>query len=195
MAAAALPLIIGAGVLNASQQYQAGQNASRSATIASNQLDQNAAAAETAAGQAKASSQRKSAEVLRQNKLFQSKQIAIAAASGASTSEKNISDILSNTEAEGRLASSIALYEGDLRSQQFLDEAIGLKNKATITRYEGKQARQAGKIGAVSSLLNSGAQASTFYARYGQRAPADTGALSPTYLKDDNNYNLNFDYP
>lgn len=173
MGAAALPLLIGGGALSATQQWQAGQNASRSATIAAGQLEENARRAEYAAGQAKAASQRKSAEELRQNRLLQSKQIAIAAASGASTSEKNIADIIANTAVEGRLASSIALYEGDLRSDALLNEAIGLKNKAAMTRYEGKEARKAGNIGAFSSLLSSGAQAASFYGKYGQKAPND----------------------
>jgi len=174
MGAAALPLLVGGGVLAASQQWQAGQNVSRSATIAAGQLEGNATRAEYAAGQAKAASQRKAAEESRQNRLLQSKQIAIAAAGGASTSEKNIADIIANTAVEGRLASSIALYEGDLRSDALLNEAIGLRNKAAVTRYEGKQARKAGNIGAFSSILQTGAQASSFYGKYGKTAPNDS---------------------
>lgn len=182
----AIPLLIGAGgALSASQQWQAGQNTSRSTTMAAGQLEENARRAEYAAGQAKAASQRKASEELRQNRLLQSKQIAIAAAGGASTSEKNIADIIANTAVEGRLASSIALYEGDLRSDALLNEAIGLRNKAAVTRYEGKQARKAGNIGALSSLLSSGTQAASFYGKYGQKAPnhlqSDPYYNSPSY--------------
>lgn len=201
MGAAAAALMIGGGLLSASQQWQAGQNASSSANMAANQMEENAGRAEYAAGQAKASSQRKAAEESRQNRLLQSKQIAISAASGASTSEKNIADIIADTAVEGRLASSIALYEGDLRSDVFLNEAIGLKNKAAVTRYEGRQARKAGNIGMASSLLNSGAKAGSFYGKYGQRAPSDTGfsstspsSSSSSYLQDGNGYDLNSDY-
>jgi len=190
MGALAIPLLVGGGALAASQQLQAGQNASRSATIAAGQLEENATRAEYAAGQAKAASQRKAAEESRQNRLLQSKQIAIAAAGGASTSEKNIADIIANTAVEGRLASSIALYEGDLRSDALLNEAIGLRNKATVTRYEGKQARKAGNIGAISSLLSSGAQASSFYGKYGKTAPNDLQSNQnySTSLRDSNDY-------
>jgi hypothetical protein len=173
MGAAAIPLMLTGGALSASQQWQAGQNASRSANMAANQMENNAAMAEYSAGQAKAASQRKSAEELRRNRLLQSKQIAIAAAGGASTSEKNIADIIADTAMEGRLASSIALYEGDLRSDALMNEAIGLRNKADVTRYEGKQARKAGNIGAFSSMLTSGATAASFYGKYGQKAPND----------------------
>jgi hypothetical protein len=135
--------------------------------------------AEQAAGKAKASSQRKSAEELRQNRRLQSRQIALAAASGASTSEKNIADLIADTAAEGAYSSSVALYEGELRSDSLLNEALSLRNKAEITRFEGRQARRAGNIGAISSLLDTGASAgstiatSRFYGRYGQRAPMD----------------------
>lgn len=179
MGAAAIPLMLTGGILKGSSQWSAGQNASRAATSAANQMEANAREAEYAAGQAKASSQRKSAEELRQNRRLQSRQIALAAASGASTSEKNIADLIADTAAEGSYASSVALYEGELRADSLLNEAIGLRNKAAMTRFEGKQARRAGNIGAISSLLSTGAQMGNtaseakFYGRYGQRAPAD----------------------
>jgi hypothetical protein len=179
MGAAAIPLMIAGGGLTALQNWQSGQNASRAATSAANQMENNAEMAEYAAGQAKASAQRKSAEELRQNRRLQSRQIALAAASGASTSEKNIADLISDTAAEGNYASSVALYEGDLRSDALLTDAMTLRNKAVATRYEGRQARRAGNIGAISSILSTGAKAGNtaaeakFYGRYGQRAPAD----------------------
>lgn len=179
MAEAAIPLLVGGGVLSASQQWQAGQNTSRAATSAANQMESNAEMAEYAAGQAKASSQRKSAEELRQNRRLQSRQIALAAASGASTSDKNIADIIADTAAEGAYASSVALYEGELKSDALLTDAMTLRNKAAATRYEGRQARRTGNIGTISSLLSTGAKAGNtaaearFYGRYGQRAPAD----------------------
>jgi len=192
MGAAALPLMVTSTALSASQQWQAGQNASRSATMAAGQMENNARMAEYSAGQAKGASQGKSAEELRQNRLLQSKQVAIAAASGASTHEKNIADIIANTALEGRLASSIALYEGDLRSDALLTEAVGLRNKAAITRYEGRQARRAANISTFSSALSSASKASSFYGKYGQTAPNDSYGRRGSY--DSYSQDLNSSY-
>lgn len=175
MAQVAIPLMIGGGLLQANSQFQAGQQASRNATIVAGQLEENAKRAEYAAGQQKAIAQKKAAEDLRQNRRLQSRQIAIAAASGASTSSKNIADLISKTSAEGEYAALTSLYEGDIKSDQLLNEANNLRRKAVATQFEGRAARKAGNIGAFSTLLQTGAQAGSFYGKYGNRAPMDNG--------------------
>lgn len=173
MAQVAIPLIVGGGILQASSNYQQGQNASRMATSAANQIENNAKLAEISANNVKGASQAKAQESLRQNRLLQSKQIAIAAASGGSVNEKSVQDTIARTAGEGRLAADVDLYEGDLRSLDYMNQAIGLRNKAATTLFEGKQARKAGNIGAVSSLIGSGATAASFYGKYGAKAPLD----------------------
>jgi hypothetical protein len=181
MGAAAIPLIIAGGVLQANSAYQQGQNASRMATVAAGQLENNARLADISANNAKGASQVKAQESLRQNRLLQSRQIAIAAASGGSVNEKSVQDTIARTAGKGRLAADVDLYEGDLRSMDYMNQAIGLRNKAAVTLYEGRQARKAGNIGAISSLIGTGATAGSFYGKYGSKAPGDTGVSSGLY--------------
>ncbi|MEI7578609.1 MAG: hypothetical protein WCJ58_01060 [bacterium] len=176
-AATVIPaLMVGGGLLSASSQIQAGNAQSRMATTVAGQYNQNADLADIAAANAVAGGQRGATEALRQNKMLQSKQIAIAAAQGASTSEKNIADLISNTASQGEYEALSALYEGNTKSDALKNEAIGLRNKATMTRYEGKQARKAANIGAISSLIGSGATAGSFYAKYNSKSPTDLTA-------------------
>lgn len=174
MAQVAIPaLLTGGGSLSASSQIQAGNAQSRMATNVAGQYAQNANLADTAAANAVAGGQRGATEALRQNKMLQSRQIALAAANGASTSEKNIADLISRTAGQGEYEALSALYEGDTRGQALQNEAIGLRNKAATTLFEGKQARKAGNIGAISSLIGSGAQAGSFYSKYKSKSPTD----------------------
>ena len=176
MAAAAIPLLIGGGLLSAGSQIQAGNATSRMATTVAGQLRSNADLADTSANNASAVGQRGAAEALRQNKMLQSKQIALAAASGASTSEKNIADLISRTAGQGEYEALSSIYEGDVRATSLRNEASGLRNKAMMTQFEGRQARKAGNMAAMSSLIGSAATASSFYTKYGSKSPtASTG--------------------
>jgi len=179
MASVAIPaLLVGGGLLSANSQAQAGNMQSRMATSVAGQYAQNANLADTAAANAVAGGQRGASEALRQNKMLQSRQIALAAANGASTSEKNIADLLARTAGQGEYEALSALYEGDTKGQAQKNEAIGLRNKAATTLFEGKQARRAGNIGAISSLIGSGAQAGSFYSKYNSKSPTDLTAKS-----------------
>ena len=177
MSQVAIPLMIAGGVLQTGSAYQQGQNASRMATSAAGQLENNARLADISANNDKAVSQVQAQEHLRQNRLLQSKQIAIAAAGGGSAGEKSVQDIISRTAGEGRLAADVDLYEGDLRSLDYMNQAIGLRNKAKTALFEGRQARTAGNLGAISSLIGTGTNASSFYGKYGSKAPSDNDSV------------------
>jgi hypothetical protein len=178
MAEIAAPLMATGGILQVGSQFQAGNAASRNATSVASQLNQNANLADIAAANAVAGGQRSATEALRQNKMLQSRQIALAAASGASTSEKNIADLIARTAGQGEYEALSSLYEGNTKSDAIKNEAIGLRNKAAVTLYEGKQARKAGPLGAISSLMGSSAQAGSFYSKYNSKSPTDLTANS-----------------
>jgi len=178
MSQIAAALMIGGGILSTNSQISAGNAASRNATSVAGQLEQNAKLADLSAANQVATGQRGAQEALRQNKMLQSKQIAIAAASGASTSEKNIADLISTTAGQGEYEALNSLFEGNTRADALRNEAIGLRNKAKVTLFEGKQARKAAQIGAISSLLGSGAQAGSFYSKYNSKSPTDLTANS-----------------
>lgn len=173
MAQAVIPLMAVGGVLSATNTWQQGQMASRAATSQARLLNYNASLAEEAASRAQGSSQLKAAETKRQNQRLISKQINLAAASGASTKEKNIADLIARTAQEGEYAALVDLYEGDLRADALRNEALSYRIKASNTLAEGKAARKAGNIQAISSLIGSGASTGSFYSKYNRKAPTD----------------------
>jgi len=164
MGTLALGTMLIGGLLQANAAHQQGVEAESNATI-------NAAQLNIAAGQEKGIGQRKSAEVRRQNRLLQSRQVALNAAGGGSSSDKNVADLLADTAAQGEYDSLNALYEGDTRSQ-------GTANKAARVYTEGRNARKASKTNVLSSLVNTGSNIGTFYSKYGTSAPSSQSGNS-----------------
>lgn len=173
MAQAAIPIMMGGGILSASNVWQQGQTTSRAATAQAGIYNYNANLAEGAASRAQGVSQLKAQETLRQNKILRSNQIAAAAASGASTSEKNIADLITKTAERGEYAALVDLYEGDVKADALRNEALSYKAKAIGALAEGKAARKAANIGAISSIFSSKANAGSFYSKYNNKAPTD----------------------
>lgn len=162
------PVTIGlavAGTLfQAYGQYQQGQAADamgKAQEIAANyQADQ----MKVNAGQERAAAQRKMLEEKRRGTLAQSKVQAIAAASGGGSLDPSIVDIMGDLESEAQYNADVATFEGEERARD-------LETGANIKRYEGAQARAAGKyekkaytVKAASSLLSGG---SSLLEKYG----------------------------
>lgn len=145
MAALALPAFIGATVLNAVGAQQQGAAADRAATIEAQQMRQQA-------GQVRASAQREALEQGRQTRLLLSRQQALA---GGSASDPGVVTLASNLAAEGELRAASSLYEGE-------EQARGMEFGADMRRWQGRQARRAGNLKAVSSILTAAAAGAKF---------------------------------
>jgi hypothetical protein len=196
---AALPAIATGGVLQGLSQYSLGQNQSRLATSAASQMEANARRAESAASDKKGIAQLKASETNRQTRKLISKQIATAAAQGASTSEKNIADLISKTAAEGTYRSLVDIYEGDITADQLLAEAYGQRQQAQATLMQGRSARRAANIGTFSSMLATGGNAAdiysrSFYGRGGNFAPNDPNRDVATDFSSSADYGDLYDY-
>lgn len=143
-----------------------------------------AAQLEQQAGQAIAASQRAAAEERRQAELVTSRQVALAAASGAGASDPTIVNLIARTVQEGAYRAAVALYEGEDRARAMRMAAKGKHYESAVLREGGMLAEsgyksQAGalKIGAVASLISG---AGSLYAKYGgknkpDRAPKTSG--------------------
>lgn len=88
----------------------------------------------------------------------------------------SIDDLLGQTERQGNLDALTAVYEGNIR-------AMGLRNQATLTRFEGKQAQRAGYTRALGSLFSTAG--STYAAgvqmgRWGPTAAPPPGQATPS---------------
>lgn len=131
-------------VLGAFGQIRQGQAAEQQAKHRALQLEQKA-------GQERAASQRKSIEARRRARIAESRALALAAASGGGASDPTISNLMAGIAGEGEMAAQTAVYEGEERARS-------AEYGATMARYEGKQAKQASRIGAATTILGSAAK-------------------------------------
>lgn len=144
------PILSGAGTLISAV-------GARNAGIAANQeANYRAKQDEINAGQERASAQRRMIEDLRQMRLTQSRTQAVAAASGAGALDPSVMDIMGDLETEGRYRAAVSGYEGEERARD-------LETSAVLSRYSGKQAKKAGNIKAISTLMSG---ATDLYSKY-----------------------------
>lgn len=148
MAWLAIAAPIAATVLGAAGRYQAGRAEEANAEFQASQLEANAS---TARGMA----QRRAAEEHRQERLAQSRLRALA--QGGST-DPTVVNLSADLAGEGEYRALTALYEGEERAR-------GMETQATARRWEGKQAKRAGTIGAVTSVVG-GLGGSSLFDKY-----------------------------
>jgi len=98
------------------------------------------------AGEARAASQREAIQRAREARLLQSRQQAVAAASGGGAADPTVVRLMAQTGAQGRYNTASALYEGEARGRAF--EYAG-----EMSRWQGRQQRTASYIDAGSTIL------------------------------------------
>lgn len=120
----------------------------------------------------------------RQARLVQSRQIALAAASGAGASDPTVVQMISRTAKEGSYRAAVALYGG-------AEKARALRMAASGKDYEGAVALEAGELQAeaynlkaqgyktagLGELLKGG---SSLFAKYGFGGPKGSGDAAVT---------------
>lgn len=150
---------IGGSILSGIGQMNAGKAAQKSANFQAQQLEQQA-------GQERAASQRVAIEERRRANIAMSNAQASAAASGGGATDETVLNITGGLAAQGEYNALSALFEGE-------EKARGLQLQATSTRMEGKQAKRAGMIGGVSTII--GGAGNALMAKY---APASSSSTS-----------------
>lgn len=90
-------------------------------------------------GQEMAKGQRDYREERRLARVAQSRAVAVSAASGGTSTDISIVELLGDIEGYGEYDALTALYEGG-------EKARGMETAAIIRRFEGKQARKAGEL-------------------------------------------------
>lgn len=161
MAELAAIAMIGGTLLSASGQSQAGREEQKRLGFEASQLEQGA-------GQDRAASQRRAIEERRQARLVQSRAQAVAAASGAGALDADVVRNIADIEGEGEYRALTALYEGE-------DSAVGKETQAKMNRYQGRAARRAGNIAAMSTILQG---ASSMNSRYGGGSQAASNPIT-----------------
>lgn len=138
MAAFAAPLMIASAAMQAVGSIAQG-NAANAAAQANATALSNQAEAELRASGAREEQQR------RQNRQFLGAQRAALAQAGIGV-DGSAYDIARQSAINAELDALDIRYEGQLRSKN-------LRDQATITRFEGKQAKTAGYLGAGAAIL------------------------------------------
>jgi hypothetical protein len=131
------------------------------------------------AGQEQASSQRQAIEERQKEALVLSSDRAVAAGGGTTGSDPSVVTVEGQVGAKGEYNALSALYTGNER-------AAGLNTQASLDRYSGTQALQAGnfsadasnfrannmRVSSVGTIFGGVAQAGSLYAKYGMPGPS-----------------------
>lgn len=166
-AAAAAPYVsAGVSMIGSLTQSKAQKGQGREAERQAQQAAQNelvaaefeAKQADYMANQAIAISHREAYEHRKASALLASKALAIAAGSGASSSDASVVSMIGDIYAEGAYRSALAMYEGEETSRSYKISAsarrIGGKSSAAARTAEGKSIANASNISSFSTLLN-----------------------------------------
>lgn len=154
------------GILSAGAAHTQGQTASRMATMQASQLDKYAGQVDEAAIEEQAKSQIKAKQARRDATLLQSRIIALAAAGGGGVNQKSVVDNLLDVQEKGEYNSLMELYNGSSSAYELRRKADQLRMQAIGTRFEGRQARKAGNMAAIGSLLQTGGNMALFSSKF-----------------------------
>lgn len=163
--------LVGAGIKTGATAY-GGIEADRAARYSAD-------SAEVSAGQAIAASHFRAQNELKRSQLIASRAQALAAASGAGASDQTVTKIIADIAGEGAYRSELALYEGKEASR-------ALMSKADVLRYQGKSAKAAGAVNALTGF------GGTFFEKYGGGGPKGMGygTIDPTQAGYTDNWSL-----
>lgn len=164
-------LQIAGGTIQAASQLGAGKQANAIGKITQGQLNKNADLLDFSAKGAEATGINAASADKRKTKFALSRIIALNAADGGSSTDKNVAELLANTDAEGEFNALNDIYEGSTKATQLRNQAIADRNQGANARYQGKETLKASRIGAVTSLIGAGSNANkSFYGKYGTEA-------------------------
>ena len=154
MTAAAMMGMAGTA-LQVGATYQSGQNANKMAQAEARQL-------EYQAGQARAVAQRESLQQRQQQRLALSRLQAVAGGGGL---DEGVVDIAGDLAQEGEFRVLNAMFEGNSR-------ASSMEAEAGMRRAQGKAAKRAATVSALSSAIGAGA---SLYDKYGPKKTVGGG--------------------
>lgn len=139
---------------------------------------------EAQAGAERAASQRAAIEERRKARIMSGNAVAAAAASGGGVSDPTVGKIIGDIAGEGQYRAMMRMYEGNQQSNNLLAQA-------QATREEGKAAKRAGTIQAISTLVSG---ASSMYSKYWPKAETATSPMGSTYKVTDMNRGVKWRY-
>lgn len=166
MAHIAIPaMMVGSSILSAKGQYDAGKAKEDAAKKEAAILDQNADA-EYAKGT------REAYDLARQTRIMMSDARAQQAGSGGTTTDPEAIRQLAEIQRDGEFNVMDAMFAGKVKKQD-------LEYQADVRRHEGKLAKKAAKVAAISTLLSGASSAFMGYKKLSPGAAPDAAAAVP----------------
>lgn len=164
-------------ILQAVGAHNAGEAQKAEATQVANQEKQ---AANNAEGAAEVRSQQEDLKT----QYVLSNERAAAAASGGTSTDPTVTNVMSQTVRQGKLNALSTLYSGQ-------SEAQGLRNRAADTLYSGRLAAREGNLNAFSTILTGGSKIAATYGNFGgSNLGSNNFSTTPDYsnIQPNNNY-------
>lgn len=118
-----------------------------SGEYAYDQSKNQANALERNASTTRAATQRDAIEIRRNKDYTKSRAVAVMAASGASTDDPGMVNLMAEIEKEGEIQALTKLWVGE-------DRARGMEDSAAVARNEGKASRTSGYLNAATTALS-----------------------------------------
>ena len=131
------------------------------------------------AGQQVAAGQAAAFEQERQARLVASRQIALAAASGAGASDSTVANLISRTAKEGSYRAAVALYQGEDAARQMRMAAAGKEYEAEAGIASGESQASMYKLAGQQAIMKGATSLLTTYAGGGFKGggSGDSAAL------------------
>lgn len=174
-------MAVAGGVMSASASAQQGAAAKQAGAAAQNAANYSAAGLDQEARQVRAQASGQVADIARNTQLQLSSARARAASSGASATDPTSVNIASTIAGRGEYGALGALYTGAQKAQ-------GLNNQATLDRYNGQQAfnaglaaRQIDNTKAIATLFDTGSSLAGKYGSASKPPTQGTDAAAPGF--------------
>lgn len=180
-------IAVASTALSAMSSIQQGNAADANARSQQNMLNAQALQSEMKATEERAMAQQRAKESRRQAVLKSSRAQAISAASGGGSFDPSIINLMGDIAAEGEYNAGIDMWQGESAAQD-------LEYGAELDRYQGREARKAGKAAkragfmkAATTVLKGG---SSLYNKYGSGTDSEkiywNDGTSGTYSRTSN---------
>lgn len=141
-----------------------GRRKQQASRFDADQLEQNANLAEAAGTHAVA-------DAKRNLDLVNSRQLAVAAASGASASDPTVVNIMAKTQQEGAYRQALALYQGEAQARVDRMKAAASRYEGDVAAQDADYAQSMSRVGSVSTLLTG---TGSMFAKYWSQPDAAT---------------------
>jgi len=178
MLSGSLPMLmqVAGGVASAMGSIRQGEAAQRQYEYQAAMLESNAKAREKQASEEVAAGGAEEAKLRQKIAQLRGQQKATMGASGFRTDSGSNLETLLDTDEMGERDVESLRYNAQVKRWANLADAEDMRNQANLARYAGKDAAAAGRLGAFSSMIGTGATVASTWYKTGSSGASNSGA-------------------